>query len=154
MKHRIGRGLTVVAVAGITFFYPLLAPTPHRIDEAHLKMIRNGMSLAEVESIFGVPPGEDDSAEWDLKAAMADLEQTEWRITFGNFNPYVVSCIAPIDSIVLDEELKRRKKWVSCNGSFSVQLDTSGLVSSTWHSKFVRIVPPWERLRRFLKSDQ
>ena len=155
MKQAIGRGLTVVLVAGITFFYPLLAPTQHRIDETHLKMIHTGMSPAEVESIFGVPPGEYDSAEWDGKAMMAHMfEHTEWRTSFGNFHPFAVSCTIPIDSAVLEDERKRRKKWISRNGSFSVQFDKNGLVCSTWHNTFVRIVPPWERLRRLLDSNQ
>src|SRR5947207_1673873 len=63
MKHRIRRGSLVALIAGITFFYPLLAPTPHRIDETHFSLVEKGMSRAEIEAIFGVPPGEYDWAE-------------------------------------------------------------------------------------------
>jgi hypothetical protein len=44
-------------------FYPLLAPTPHRIDQAHFELIQNGLTRADVEAIFGVPPGQHDWAE-------------------------------------------------------------------------------------------
>jgi len=65
MKKRFRRGLLVALVALVAFFYPLLAPTPHRIDETHFKLIEQGMSRAQVEAIFGVPPGEYDWAEAD-----------------------------------------------------------------------------------------
>ena len=56
LKHGVPVGLFLL----VTLFYPLLAPTPHRIDEAHFKQIRIGMTLEEVASIFGAPPGKYD----------------------------------------------------------------------------------------------
>jgi hypothetical protein len=35
--------------------WTMLAPPPHRIDEAHFQLITEGMTGAEVEAIFGVP---------------------------------------------------------------------------------------------------
>lgn len=155
MRQQIGQGLTIALLAGVTFFYPLLAPIPHRIDEVHLKMIRNGMSLAEVESIFGVPPGEYDSAEWDHEAL---LEAFGSRQTYGGFQweNEMTSWRSPrpIEWGIWQEEQKRCKGWTSRHGSFSVYFDTNGLVRSTGYSNCVRVVPPWERLRRFLKPNQ
>lgn len=68
MRHRIRRGMLAALIAGVTFFYPLLAPTPHRIDDAHLQQILPGMTRAQVEAIFGAPPGEYDWAEADGSA--------------------------------------------------------------------------------------
>ena len=41
----------------ITFLYPLLAPTPHRIDGVHADLITTGLTKDQVEAIFGVPAG-------------------------------------------------------------------------------------------------
>ena len=49
MKRRFGRGLLVALLLMILFFYPMLAPPVHRIDADHYALIRNGMSLDEVE---------------------------------------------------------------------------------------------------------
>jgi len=68
MKKRIRRGLLMTLVAVVAFFYPLLAPMPHRVDETHFNLIEKGMSRAQVEAIFGVPPGEYDWAESDGSA--------------------------------------------------------------------------------------
>jgi len=68
MKRRFRRGMLAALIAGVTFFYPLLAPMPHRIDEAHFRQIQPGMTRAQVEAIFGAPPGEYDWAEADGSA--------------------------------------------------------------------------------------
>src|SRR5439155_10645107 len=47
----------------ITCLYPLLAPTPHRIDRVHADLITAGMTKHQVEAIFGVPAGSYDWAE-------------------------------------------------------------------------------------------
>src|SRR5688572_28634593 len=80
MKRRIARTALLLAVAGILFFYPLIAPPAHRIDESHLAMVRPGMTEADVEGIFGVPPGEYDWAVAnDAGAIWLDLAiQSPW----------------------------------------------------------------------------
>jgi hypothetical protein len=55
--QRFLRISAVTALALITFLYPLGAPPRHRIDERHFKLIRPGMTEAEVEAIFGAPAG-------------------------------------------------------------------------------------------------
>src|SRR5207247_6651410 len=62
MKCRFGRGLLLALLLMILFFYPMLAPPAHRIDADHYALIRNGMSLDEVERILGVPAGRYDWA--------------------------------------------------------------------------------------------
>jgi hypothetical protein len=51
------RATIVVLLIGTLFLYPLLAPPPRRIDEAHFQLITEGMTEAEVEAIYGVPAG-------------------------------------------------------------------------------------------------
>jgi hypothetical protein len=68
MRRFIVRFLLVTLVAVVIGFYPLLAPTPHRIDQAHFELIQDGMTKADVEAIFGVPPGRYDWAEPDSLA--------------------------------------------------------------------------------------
>jgi len=53
-------------IASIALFYPLLAPTPHRIDQGHADLIVQGMTKEQVEAIFGVPAGQYDWAEESL----------------------------------------------------------------------------------------
>jgi len=55
VMHLWKRILLSLLIASITFFYPLLAPTPHRIDQAHADLITKGMPREQVEAIFGVP---------------------------------------------------------------------------------------------------
>src|SRR5262245_44743117 len=57
------RRLIALFLISLLGLYPLLAPPPHRIDQAHCDLIKKGMTKDEVESIFGVPPGEYDFAE-------------------------------------------------------------------------------------------
>jgi hypothetical protein len=58
--------LLALLIASITFFYPLLAPTPHRIAQAHADLIIAGMTKEQVEAIFGVPEGSYDWAEHEI----------------------------------------------------------------------------------------
>jgi hypothetical protein len=59
--QRLMRSAIAVLLIGTLFLYPLLAPPPHCIDEAHFQLITEGMTEAEVEAIFGVPAG---SYDW------------------------------------------------------------------------------------------
>jgi hypothetical protein len=58
-KRRRMLGLAAVAaVAGLMAFAGWRALTPpHQINRASFEQIREGMTLAEVEGILGVPPG-------------------------------------------------------------------------------------------------
>src|SRR5262245_10856951 len=72
MKNRIGRGLVVVFLGVTTLLMPLLVSS-HRIDEAHRNLIREGMTAAEVESIFGVPAG---TYDWAVQ------DELEYRLAY------------------------------------------------------------------------
>src|SRR5262245_24874963 len=66
--RRCRKIVLVGAVVAVSFLYPLLAPTAHRIDRAHFDLIKDGLTRTDVEAIFGVPPGEYDWAEQDGSA--------------------------------------------------------------------------------------
>ena len=127
----------LVALAGL---YPLLAPPPHRIDQAHFERITNGMTREQVESMFGVPAGEYDWAEHDSFS----LVQTN------------VNVIA--NEVWIDEPmnvfrvLTDTSTWTSRAGAFTVAFGGRDRVRVTWMSPDVRIVPPWQRWWRNWKK--
>jgi hypothetical protein len=142
MKYRFNRGLLAILLVGITFFYPLLAPTPHRIDETHFRLIQKGMLLAQVESIFGVPPGEYDHAERDY----AGLVWTTVTNLQGDPDVGVQTLPKAFTSsgwarISFVQEESRT--WSSCNGCFTISIDGQNRVTSTSSWPHMRRVPPW-----------
>ena len=135
-------GCTLVAVLGL---YPLLAPPAHRIDQAHAARIVNGMTMDQVEAIFGVPAGGYDWAE--PKANMLVLID----IDFLGAIQFVGAPLVP-DEPTVDLHFPNRVaawsggpswSWTSRHGFFSVAFDPQGRVVSTGMSDEVRIVPPW-----------
>jgi hypothetical protein len=44
--QRLMRATILLLLIGTLFLYPLLAPPPHRIDEAHFQLITEGMTEA------------------------------------------------------------------------------------------------------------
>ena len=154
MKGRIPRGMVVVLLAAITLFFPLLV-SPHRIDEKHRDLIREGMTEAEVADIFGAPAGVYDWAVLDesqaLKIAtyralvylarLQDAQSTEQKET---------RFYAPVSALTL--KLRRlslggmtTKTWTSRHGSVTISFDDDGQVAwvGDWHK--THVVPPWER---------
>ncbi|MBI3410830.1 MAG: hypothetical protein HY040_21040 [Planctomycetes bacterium] len=71
------RWLCSVALAGLLCvfgsLYLLLWPVSHHVDLDHLQLIAPGMTEAEVEAIFGVPPGCYDGAVPDKRFAIEVL---------------------------------------------------------------------------------
>jgi hypothetical protein len=63
--RRWKRVLLASLIASLAFIYSLLAPPIHRIDKDHAELIKQGMTYAKVESIFGQPPGNYDWAVAD-----------------------------------------------------------------------------------------
>src|SRR5204863_125863 len=106
-KH-FRRGLLIALVAVVTFFYPLLTPTPHRIDETHVSLIDKGMSRAQVEAIFGVPPGQYDWPEGESAALR----------------------YYPVTSLIIPARPWKIETWTSRHGSFGIQFDEHDHV--TW----------------------
>lgn len=148
MKNRLNRGLVAILVISVTLFYPLLAPTPHRIDDAHFKLIQRGMSLAQVEAIFGAAPGDYDWADAD--------RDSMWRIALA-LDPSPHEYItrprrpgAPLP-ILPHEILLPTKSWISRNGFFEILFDEHGRVLSTYDLPH-GVLPPWQRAWRWWKS--
>src|SRR5262245_63526578 len=87
MPRRWNRMLLAALIASITFFYPLLAPSPHRIDPDHFEFIVAGMTKEQVEAIFGVPAGKYDWAEDDSQPRLHfyfRLRQVEYMLLAAN----------------------------------------------------------------------
>jgi hypothetical protein len=72
--------LLLTLLIGVSLLYPLLAPTPHRIDESHFSLVRVGMTEADVEAIFGVPAGSYDWAVEEEDATFALFALVDWGI--------------------------------------------------------------------------
>ena len=149
MKRRIGRSLVVIGLAAITLLLPLLVSS-HRIDEAHRNLIREGMTAAEVESIFGVPAG---TYDWAVR------DEMEWRrlAHYGH-----LMHLARLEAISLEKPqaaaaekfalairdsnwAENVQTWTSRHGSVTIGFDPEGYVNwvSGWQK--VRIEPPWKK---------
>lgn len=126
MKYRFSRALLATLIASITFFYPLLAPVPHRIDQAHFESIPYGMTQEEVEAIFGVPPGKYDCAERD-----------------GGPDMILHTMSAAIEWFEFENEALT---WSSRYGSFAIRFDRQNRVRSTRSWTKMRRVPFWPTL--------
>jgi hypothetical protein len=124
MNQRLGR----IAIAGglitITLFLPLLAPMPHRIDEEHFRLIKEGMTEADVEAIFGAAAG---SYDW----AVAD-----YSMAYDTAVALIVSGASPNEVAMED--------WVSRHGMFTVYFSREGRVTGTRSWDRVRLEPPWQ----------
>jgi hypothetical protein len=144
MCRRWNRILLAALIVLITFLYPLLAPTPHRIDPAHADLIVRGMTKEQVETIFGVPAGEYDWAEaagglalWHYRGRLALRLSRENLVARRNRAVAVATNVrGPIPVSILT--------WTSRHGSFAVWFDDNDLVSTNAMTE-VRIVPPWQR---------
>jgi hypothetical protein len=166
------RLLLLALVIMVTVAYPLLAPTPHRIDPAHFEMIAAGMTQAEVEAILGVPAGNYDWAEanppslWiiltDGTASTIGLSEPRvpfaWSALVSDGSSSTIAMptyqagqarnglmiAADVRNILWSPDGMRSFNWVSRDGAFTVMFDANGRVS--WKSSSdARIVPPWQR---------
>jgi hypothetical protein len=147
--------------------YPLLAPPAHRIDTAHFERIQNGMTLAEVESIFGQPAGNYDwavaeaneTAIWNLSSPTTSVSGFRYSTTiavdsFSNDSTWI-----DLNTTVLPIKTSRRhyttvfggligsdnKTWTSRHGSGAIWFDENLRVTgkSGWGES--RIEPPWSK---------
>jgi len=128
--QRLMRATVVVLLTVTLFLYPLLAPPPHRIDEAHFQLITEGMTEAEVKAIFGVPAGSYDWARPKMEAiyvlalAKADLE-----------------ILAHFERLSKGHETQR---WLSRRGAFAVSFDEHGRVVGKRHIGSTQVEFPWQ----------
>jgi hypothetical protein len=138
--QRFLRIVVVGLVACVGFFFPLLAPTRHRIDHQHFQLIKSGMSAAEVEAIFGVGAGEYDWAVMDTEAALwlVDLAVLEARIVQYETGTRMSALFE------VSPKLEKRQ-WISSHGIYTVFIDTDGRVASKHALGRTRIEYPWQR---------
>jgi hypothetical protein len=140
MRRFISRFLLIALLAVVIGFYPLLTPTPHRIDQAHFELIQEGMTKADVEGIFGVPAGQYDWAEpvqvdgstialaQALQVSIQRDKQVQTAIRF----------------LWKASDAGVSETWVSRFGAFRVHFDSNKRVAWTTEDE-ARIVPPWQR---------
>jgi len=116
-----------VLLIGTLFLYPLLAPPPHRIDEAHFQLINEGMTEAEVEAIFGVPAG-------SYEFARPNMEFVYW-----------LELASAMEGRVVQKKLVQRKEyWSSRHGGSAVSFDVHGRVVSKLNTGDTRVEFPWQ----------
>jgi hypothetical protein len=149
--------LLAMLLVGITFFYPLLAPIHHRIEPAHFQLIRDGMTLQQVEAILGAPPGEygaksDGRIARHLLPTMYDAQQiAAWRQKLseiarqrdGRPSPEL-EYLLPMHPPPLGVDWQRVRTWASPRGTISVGLGQEDRIYLLHSSTDVRIVPPWQ----------
>ena len=144
--QRFLRIMVVMLLVGMLLLYPLLAPTPHRIDEAHFELITVGMTEADVEGIFGVPAGSYDWARPNQVHLylITLLEAQELAVQF-ELNQRVVQHEPGFRIVVppLDTVARENKNWVGRHGAFTITLDQHGRVVSKHHLGATEIEFPW-----------
>src|SRR5688572_7431137 len=152
MRRFISRFLLIALLAGVVGVYPLLAPMPHRIDPAHFELIREGMTKADVEAIFGVPAGRYDWAEPDslgrIQLWMTGVRPAQAQAVRDRQIQLGIRFLTALEAV---NEGGASEMWVSRHGAFTVHFSAAGRV--TWKSDDgVRIVPPWRHWWQSLRS--
>jgi hypothetical protein len=144
--RRFSRLLLIALVAVVAGFYPLLAPMPHRIDPAHFDLIQNGMTQADVEAIFGVPPGQYDWAE-SSPVVLLSYKASFRTAMVGSLVKYRTAIATGGGSALrlkLTNMVDASESWISRHGLFTVYFNQGRVVSRSGPNP-VRIVPPWQR---------
>jgi hypothetical protein len=168
MKCRFGRGLLVALLLMILFFYPMLAPPVHRIDSDHYALIRNGMSLDEVELILGVPAGHYDWAvPTPRPVLLGGLLFTNDLVTSTSFaltideRPVSETMLGRaadfgtdgmLHLVIIDSSVGRELSWISRHGTGTVWFDEHWRVvgKSGWGETSRE--PPWHNWRNWFKK--
>jgi hypothetical protein len=134
--QRLLRISALAVLLTIVFFYPLMAPTPHRIDEEHFKLVRTGMTAADVEAIFGVAPGVYDRVDM--------LGTSDDPIIAMQNDQRAISVRILHDS--------KQRHWGSRHGVFFIALDEHDRVSGTnvWSGGRPLTESTWKRWWRKL----
>jgi hypothetical protein len=143
MRRAWNRILLAALIVLITFLYPLLAPTPHRIDQAHADLIVQGMTKDQVEAIFGVPAGAYDWAEPDSVGPFIwlDFEGDGFADVLVHSN----GGGATLSPVLVWNPRRTSLTWTSRHGSFTLWFDINEQVVNNNAMTEVRIVPPWQR---------
>ena len=163
MKRRIGRAAVVLATVTILFFYPFVAPPAHRIDEAHFRLIKGGMTQAEVEGIFGVRCGEYDwcvassSGQWIQLWAYNTEPNQRWNVNAPAESRIVFLAdnqAAFVHDSWNNQNPNNNQTWTSRHGVFYVVFDGQGRVIVTGTLGEARREYPWSRWWRQLTGKQ
>jgi hypothetical protein len=159
MRRRLARLALLALLVITTFPYPLLAPTAHRIDEAHFDLIADGMTKADVEAIFGVPAGKYDWATEDYSIRHFFPENAEWSP--GSEDTMVVPRLTILGrtSHAFDgpdgHEMIRAVVWVGRWGACTIHFDHHHRVTAArYFWPHTRIEPPWNRWWANLRGQQ
>jgi hypothetical protein len=172
MKRRCSRGLLVALLLMILFFFPMLAPPVHRIDSDHFALIRNGMSLDEVELILGVPAGRYDWAVpksrsiviWDSfstdNVPNFTLTSTTFPLTIDASQVSATAIVTAVDFdsdgmpdlVIAGSRVGRQVRWISRHGAGTIWFDEQRRVigKSSWGE--TSIEPPWHNWRKWFKK--
>jgi hypothetical protein len=142
--RRFSRLLLIALVAVVIGFYPLLAPTSHRIDQAHFRLIRGGMTRADVEAIFGVPPGKYDWAEADDESDARYIRYLSAARLAQQERLAQQAAIEGVIAFLGSRKAGVNETWVSRHGAFIVGFDQDRVVFTS-SGQGVRMVPPWQR---------
>jgi hypothetical protein len=140
--RRLSRLLMLALLAVVAGFYPLLAPTPHRIDQTHFDLIEPRMTVANVEAIFGVPPG---SYDW------AEQHPYYFGLVIDRFG-FDIGLPNPPGEVLRESEPVLWQAWISRHGAFTVAFDSQGRAVRK-HQNDTRIVPPWQRWWKAIRGQ-
>jgi hypothetical protein len=150
MKRHIPRTLVLIATIMLLFLYPLIAPPAHRIDEAHLALIYPGMTEADVQGIFGVPPGAYNWSVGDERSIWIETGAYQWSGRAAlQTDGHIVTMLDADDVTFLPKwkpsNTRYSRTWISRHGVFFVTFDTRGRVTHTGTLGPSRREPPWTR---------
>ena len=157
-RTTLSRGLLVVLLLAVTVLYPWLAPPAHRIDATHLALIREGMTLADAEGVFGVPAGDYDwavasSSKWGHYKALIYVARTQRTLAAQEVLVASESSTAArlvrmaYDRFYLADDTRT---WTGRHGSASIGFDDTGRITWTGSMQETRRDPPWNRWWRKL----
>lgn len=144
--QRFLRAVILLLLLATLVFYPLLAPTPHRIDEDHFELITDGMTEAEVEGIFGVPAGSYDWArpksEYLYLVALLEAQHLEVQFVLNER----IAQHEPGMRLAVPtprQTAQQTRNWIGRHGAFAVILDERGRVVNKRKGGSTEIVFPW-----------
>ena len=172
MRRFLSRSSLVLLLLIVTLFYPLLAPPAHRIDKDHFELIQKGMTLDEVEAIFGKPPGNYDWAVADgatIRLWNVATGNQIWTGSAGNGVKYETIVVdtfsndalwADVVAVASPKTTKTRyfttlfvesgttaniKTWTSRHGTCMIWFDQKSRVSGKTGWETSRVELPWSK---------
>ena len=113
------RVLIAGIIVGLLGFYPLLAPPAHRIDKDHFELVQKGMTLGEVESIFGQAAG---TYDW---AVPEDGMIRLWDVASGNRIAIGGVAIIPSSTKVVAAAFSSDGLWLAAPNSKNARFATT-----------------------------